>query len=330
MDIECRKIHVSKSVIMPVKTQNIKWAARALVSSLLIGFFFANSDVPKVALSLQNLPPSIIFWSAALYIFAFLIASAKWKILLPEYPLSALFKLNLIGLFYSTVLPGQISGELVKAYRLSKNSAEAERIVASVWVDKITGLFGLFLVAVAGVFFTPTHLPQSIFVAVILGTLCCFTLLFFIRFNPCGEIILRMVRKLSSHFPKRRALLENFSSFIFAWREYLNRRGLIFSSVLAGVFFQLIAAVIVMMFAQGIGIPLSFWDWSWIFGAVSVALLLPITVGGLGIREGVLAGILMWLHVPPEQALALSLSIFGVQVFGAAIGAATEIIFSRS
>jgi uncharacterized protein (TIRG00374 family) len=315
---------------MSLKKQNTRILIRVVISALLVGFFFTRVDVSKVLLSFREFSFFAAALSVALYLFAFWVVSLKWKILLPDYPLSLLFKLNLVGLFYSTVLPGQISGEVVKTYRLSRNSTEAEKIVASVWVDKITGLLGLLLVGIVGMFFTPTQLPESLVAGIILVTFLCFALLFFIRIKWCALFAEKFLRGVSSRFPRLDTLNKKLVLFMSLWRDYLHQGRKIFLSVLFGAMFQLVAVGIVMVLAHGAGITVSFWDWCWIFGAVSMALLLPITIGGLGLRDGVLVGLLVWLHVPAEHALVLSLSLFGLQVVVAAIGGILELTSNSS
>ena len=72
------------------------------------------------------------------------------------------------------------------------------------------------------------------------------------------------------------------------------------------------------------GINILFFDWCWIQGVLSLALLLPLTFAGLGIREGTLISILGILGVAPEKALALSFSILGLQIILASIGGLIE------
>ena len=75
-----------------------------------------------------------------------------------------------------------------------------------------------------------------------------------------------------------------------------------------------------MIMARGIQIQTPFADLCWIFGIVSIAILIPLTVGGIGVREGTFIGLLGQLGVPSEKALVLSLSIFTLQVFLSVIG----------
>ena len=61
-------------------------------------------------------------------------------------------------------------------------------------------------------------------------------------------------------------------------------------------------------------------DWCWILGLLSIALFLPITIGGIGVREGTLVGIMGSMGIAQEKALALSFVIFGTQIIVSLIG----------
>jgi uncharacterized membrane protein YbhN (UPF0104 family) len=89
----------------------------------------------------------------------------------------------------------------------------------------------------------------------------------------------------------------------------------------------LLYIAVMMMIATKIGIELKMADWLWIFAVVSLAVLLPLSIGGIGIREGAFVGVLGYLQVPGELALALSLTIFALQLLVASSGAILD--FSR-
>ena len=48
--------------------------------------------------------------------------------------------------------------------------------------------------------------------------------------------------------------------------------------------------------------------------------MLPLGIGGLGVREGTLVVFLSGINVPSEQALALGLSIYALTLLGSLIG----------
>ena len=58
------------------------------------------------------------------------------------------FRLGFVGLFFNTLLPGSVGGDLVKAFFICREHPERKtRAVATVIVDRMLGLFGLLLFA---------------------------------------------------------------------------------------------------------------------------------------------------------------------------------------
>jgi uncharacterized membrane protein YbhN (UPF0104 family) len=72
--------------------------------------------------------------------------------------------------------------------------------------------------------------------------------------------------------------------------------------------------------AVGVSVPLT--DWCWIFAVLSVALLLPVSFAGLGVREATLVGFLGALGASRELALSASLLSLLIQVVDSLIGGA--------
>jgi uncharacterized membrane protein YbhN (UPF0104 family) len=84
-----------------------------------------------------------------------------------------------------------------------------------------------------------------------------------------------------------------------------------------------------LILAKAIGINISYYDWCWVFGVISIVVLLPVTIGGVGLREGGFVLLLGYFGVQNDKALALSLSIFGLQITGALIGGAIDLLIAK-
>ena len=64
-----------------------------------------------------------------------------------------------------------------------------------------------------------------------------------------------------------------------------------------------------MALALKMGIVINFVDWCWIVAILSLALFLPISIGGIGVREASLVGTLGLFGVTTERALAFSFTL---------------------
>jgi hypothetical protein len=83
------------------------------------------------------------------------------------------------------------------------------------------------------------------------------------------------------------------------------------------------SAVIV---SRGLGIDVSFYDIGWMRSAVFLLTVLPLTVGGIGIREAGFAGLLYLYGVDRPTALAMPVVLLAIQVTIGAIGAIGELL----
>jgi uncharacterized membrane protein YbhN (UPF0104 family) len=97
---------------------------------------------------------------------------------------------------------------------------------------------------------------------------------------------------------------------------------LLAGNILVAVLYQFIGVLMFYLLSRGLQLHIGFFDWSWIVGALTLALFLPLTIGGLGVREGTLIGILGMFGYGSETAIALSLMAFSFVIMLAIIGAA--------
>ena len=294
-----------------------RFVLKIAVSLAVLLFIFSKVDVKEIFSSLVSINPLFLFYALVLSVIALSVAAVKWRILIPEHSFSRLFQLTLAGQFYSLVLPGQFFGETAKAYRLAFGSPDAPRIAASVFFDKITGVLGLLIVSLGGALFS--GFSRAIIVAAVMGgTLFIISVFLAVFFKTrAGEKLLLFFNKAG----RMNKLLE-FYGFL---KIYFNNVSVFTRSILLGVLFQLIAVFIIVVLAFSLGIQISFADMSWVFGFVSLALLIPVTFGGLGVREVSLVALLSLLGVAPVPTIALSLSVFSVQTIMALVGGLFEL-----
>jgi uncharacterized protein (TIRG00374 family) len=304
-----------------------RWALKVAVSAGLLGWLLGRSDLSQIWAGVGRLDVPIMLGAPAIYFVAVILTAIKWRLLLPEYPIGTLAAVTVIGNFYSIVLPGQIAGEIVKTYRLGKGRTDAERIAASVVVDKFTGLLALEIIGVAGINLTALWIPEPIVIGLTALLLAAFVLMVSLRFGYLYALAREGCQAAAFVMPSSSNLPWQLLQFVDSWRDFTGRPLTVAASIALGLVLQLLYIAVMMMIATKIGIELKMADWLWIFAVVSLAVLLPLSIGGIGIREGAFVGVLGYLQVPGELALALSLTIFALQLLVASSGAILD--FSR-
>lgn len=284
-------------------------------------------DVKQTTRTLGALRLDTVVLAALLALLSWLIAIAKWKLLLRKVPFGELTRFHFIGMLYNQILPGQIAGEAIKAVRLAKGRDDVGKIAASVLVDRLTGLVGLGIVAGAGLLLSPLRIPQlqAIGGMIVIGTLAFTAALFASRLPWLIEFTTRKASALEQRPGLVGRAAHAFHHFLDAWRTYVRDPMLVVASIAFGILFQAVGALIVKVLAVGLGIELSFSDGAWVLGIVSVAILLPVSLGGLGVRELGFVAILGLIGIASPHALSLAIACSAITLFGALLGLAVEL-----
>lgn len=152
------------------KPPKIVWdVLRALVgiavAAFLIGMVIRQNEVDLQ----KQFAESAVGWLVAafgLYGVALFLTSWRWKQLLDvqevDLSLWTMFRLTMIGVFFSLVIPGAVGGDLLKAVYIRKHARErtAEAIL-TIMLDRVFGLLGLMVVAVVAVLISLKLLLQA-------------------------------------------------------------------------------------------------------------------------------------------------------------------------
>jgi hypothetical protein len=299
---------------------------KILLTLSLLSILLMQADLTQLYQTFSQLSVVAVLLALLLTFSALWVGAVKWHLLLPNYAVTLLFKLNLIATYYAIVLPGQLIGEAVKAYRLGKGRLDAEHIAASVVIDKLTGFLGILIVGLLGLGLSTHMLPTMLIWLFLIATLgLSFALFIAALFAPPLKSFFHY---LAATWPRSQRFMRQLERLLAAWRVYLNQPLSLFISMLLAMLFQCICVLNTIVLAHAFDLAVAWQDWCWVFAVVSLAVFLPLTIAGIGLREGAFVGTLALLHIPPEQALALSFSIFGLNLIKAAVGGMLELMLT--
>jgi uncharacterized membrane protein YbhN (UPF0104 family) len=139
----------------------------------------------------------------------------------------------------------------------------------------------------------------------------------------------RMIWTMRRRGGQLRKLAAVLRRFVRTWRSYADDARLVAIMIVLAVAFQLTNVAIVAAIAGSLDIVLAFADAAWITGAVTIVTLVPIAIGGVGLREAGFVGFLGMVGVPAAQALSVSLVCTIIVVAGAAAGLLVELRWTR-
>jgi hypothetical protein len=286
---------------------------KLLTTIALFALIIFKVDVAEAGKQLLSLPPLFVLAITAITFFALLVQAYKTKVLLPERSVGAILRVSFISQIYSLVFLGQVGGEIAKAGYLLRSPGDLHRVVAAVVFDRVTGLIGLLILGLAGLLintqhFDPVIAPTLAFtMAVLLAALLAMSFL-----NDASA------PRLFGWLPDRiNRLLRDTIQATHVFSSCLRT---LVASIVMGVAFQGVVVANCAWLGAGLGIDLSLATWAVVICVMSLVLLLPISVGGIGLRDVTLVGLLGGWGVATERAFALSLALLGLQLAMVAVG----------
>jgi glycosyltransferase 2 family protein len=297
----------------------VRWG-RLGVSAALLAVLITKIDPDDFVPPHRSLPGALFFLCSGILLMglSFLVASWRWQRVLAVYdahvPLRTLTKHYLAGQFVGNALPSTVGGDVVRINRCSKDTGSTEVAFASVVLERLTGFVALPLLTFVGFVARPAlfETPRSwIAIAVAVGSLLVLVVILVLAASP----------RLAGRFVHR----ANWTRFIGIVHVGVDRlrhdpRDAV-AALAAAVAYQLTVVASVYCAVHTIGLTIPNGAVFAYIPAVAMVQVLPISVGGLGVREGMLALLLHPLGVPTGQAVALGLLWYGMTIIVSLLGA---------
>jgi uncharacterized protein (TIRG00374 family) len=301
----------------------ISIAASVMVSVGALFLLFRHIPGRDVLAVIERVQWSHLLAAAFLALGIWFLMAWKWYVLAARDGLAwrRVLELSFRAQLYGFVLPGQIAGDAFRAIALRRDHGGAYALI-TVLLDRLLGLVALLALGAAGAFVSARlgsfEAARSIRWMLSAGTLATLAM---------GLTLLLGARQFALPAWVGEGVRKRLESLRQAVDHVGRRRCL--SGLLLSLLSQLVCVLLVSEFAASIGVPIALADCAWVFALVSVALIVPFSIGGLGIREGTLVGVLALIGVAPQQALALSFLLYAQAAFGAFLGLVWEIASYR-
>ena len=237
-----------------------------------------------------------------------------------------LVKINLISRFYAVLLPPALGPEMVRWFKITKNQSGKIFFMAASMFERA----GFVLVSLAAgalfLYFSPSsqkiaELQDKLLPPLLLLTLLVLSLhVFFLSRNAhrWGGMILK---KIMPPVKIKSRLLTFYDSFFLNNRSVKLVVGITGLSIGWHLFF--LARTYLLFLA--LSVPLSFLDVAWMSSLVFLLQLLPVSLAGIGVREGALAFMFVQVGLAPEQGVAVGVLFFSQVLLLAGVGGLLEL-----
>lgn len=293
------------------------------ISVVLVASVLYQLDVGTVLEAVASPSPALLAGACAIVGLQFIIGATRWFLLIQGTgaPLSPwqTFRILLVAMFFNQALPGSLSADTVRIWLISRHGLPLARAASTVLLDRTAGLISLLTLLVVTSVTVAKVAPDPH-----LGTL---------GFLVVGGALLLLFMGLSSadwiadlieDHRYGRPLATMLRDSRVLWRAGYRSAIVILLSYLL----HTTSALGLWLVFKAIGVEVDFMMVLGVLPLVILATLLPISVGGWGVREGVMVAVFPLIGMAPEQALAASL-LWGLSVIVAVLVGGVVWLLSR-
>jgi glycosyltransferase 2 family protein len=290
---------------------------------ILVWIFHDPAKRAQMFDALRTADKGWILAAIGAYGFVEVVATIRWMLLLRVQgvvlaPLR-LLSLLMIGIFFNLFMPGGTGGDVVKIFYLLKETpGKKTAALLATLMDRIIGLLALMIISVVVLwlrydFLKQTETTQKLTWSLMAIVIASFVGIFF-TFLITG---FKLAHKLPQKMPMRDTMIDisaAYHAYAHAWGTSLVSLGLSFL-VHIGSFSVFYFGALALSISAKLG------DLFSVIPIINTLSALPISVGGMGVREGLsqeLFGQLCGIAAP--KAVAMALVAFVVLVFWAVLG----------
>jgi glycosyltransferase 2 family protein len=299
-----------------------RWGAALAVLAILFHFL----PVAPLRAALARVPPIRFAIVLVLYLCAHMVGIFKWRMVVntagSQLYLSTSAQCYLGGLFGTLFLPSIIGGDVVRLAVGLRRSPRPAAVLAGNVVDRFIDVAAQATLVFLGLILLPGSLPQQF------AALARKILLVGVLLAAAVLILLIRLRKplLSGRSHRFRRRLARFRH---AFRSVQRQPQVVIFGWVLGLLIQGTFILLNALLAISCGLFLPFRVWLFAWPLAKLAALLPLTQGGMGIREAVLVALLLPFGAPSSLTLASGLIWEGIIIAGGLIAGAVALALRR-
>jgi glycosyltransferase 2 family protein len=220
---------------------------------------------------------------------------------------AAAARLFLVSSFVGSFLPAGVGADAARAYGLSRETTSGSEALASVAVDRILGVFSIVVMSMIGaIAWAPARDDWRIAAAIVALTFACSAV-----FWASGWLRWVIPDAHHGHSIARRVL-----RLTDAVGRYRGRSGVLAHVMVWSLVVQLLRITQAYFLGLGLGLVVPYSYYLLFMPLGLLMLLLPISISGFGVPQGVIVWLLRPVGVPDAQSFALSTLIVLTGVAG--------------
>lgn len=233
----------------------------------------------------------------------------------------SLFIYYLIGIFFMNFVPGGgVSGDVARLIYVDREVRDKPFVLSTLVYERLVGLFVLLLIGLGATVASRSMRPEGRLIyfaeaALALGFLAAAMLMSEYATSRATRVIRASAKRL-----KVERFGDAASRTLEAISELRRHKGMLLTTVLLSVMIRVVWSLGCYVVALAMGLPLSMLVVFAFISIVDLVRMLPISIGGIGVREWVLVALFANVGLAREQALMFSFLAFAPILVNAIAG----------
>lgn len=296
-----------------------------LLAVVLIIIILRSISIDVILESLKTIDITYILLAFALNIIVYLLMAVRWRVLYNSVhrppPLFLLIRVTLVSIFFNTILPSVIGGDTYRTFQLKKHSdstTHLEHSFSIVFVDRLIGLVGLMLFGCFGILISGSIVSP----AIVIMTFVLFAGLILILSLSMQRSMYSLILWMLGWLPDRylemlKYILERVYQNISIYRE---RRGLLLQGIMLSLLLRFCWFVAGYYVGQALQLDITLVTFVVFLPIIETIRMIPITIQGIGVREGLFILFFGTVGVTSSEAVLLATLIYLMSTFVGIIG----------
>ena len=301
------------------QTQTFRVGGSALILGLLLTFL----PFGQVWAAIRRISPSLSIGLLFAYLMLHLLGVVKWRMLVNVAGAGLSFpqavRCYYGGLFGNVFLPSLVGGDMVRGAMAFPVSRSKAAVVMGSLIDRTQDVIGLGGIAATGALLSPRSLdPQSRRVFLAFGTAMAL-----ISVVTVVVVLAMPVRKFPMRVRRIMVKLRRAGgSMVGHWHLVLLCLGI-------GVVLQVLQVGLNCWLGVACGLHIAFGVWLFAWPLAKISALLPVTQGGIGVREFALVALLLPFGAPSVLVAAAGLVFEAISTIGGLIAGIIAFLIGR-
>jgi len=303
------------------------------IGLLLLVFYladlFSEEGRQNLLNTLKNADATWLIAAVLIGVVINMVSAFKWYLLTRSQSLGAgywrIFAYYLIGQFYNMFLPTSVGGDFVRSYELGRFSGRQADSLASVFVERYTGVLTLLLVAGVAVLSQIARFNQDFIMATLLVFALGLGFIAWLVLDPrlyvwCREVV-------SSRVAASKVVFTKLDKLLLSLEAYKSQPLTIVLAFLNSLLFYFVAVLNVLITAWVFNADVLFLDILIATPIIMLIMNLPISLGNIGLMEVSYISVLELMGYGAELGLAIMVLMRLKSVLDALIGGLLQPIF---